>query len=177
MGVENSPEVVVFYRDHGGPTRNLAGEGFSRHLHQKTRKIRPSWRGMVSVYRSNQTSEQPVFDRFSAVEDAKSRSFRTGFSPVFSWKARLRRRFIAENNLPIYTPVPACRGHQACWGGRPSGGRRRSPRPVPLRQQANSGGRVFAPGFSSQTEDSSYLILHDFLDRLTTSAFTSPRVK
>lgn len=40
-GVENSSEVVVFYRGHRGPTRNLAGEGFSRHLRQKTGKIRP----------------------------------------------------------------------------------------------------------------------------------------
>lgn len=29
-GVENSSEVVVFYRGHRGPTRNLAGEGFSK---------------------------------------------------------------------------------------------------------------------------------------------------
>ena len=29
-GVENSSEVVAFYRGHRGPTRNLAGEGFSR---------------------------------------------------------------------------------------------------------------------------------------------------
>ena len=27
-GVENSSEVVAFYRGHRGPTRNLAGEGF-----------------------------------------------------------------------------------------------------------------------------------------------------
>ena len=40
-GMENSSEVVVFYRGHRGPTRNLAGEGFSRHLLQKTGKIRP----------------------------------------------------------------------------------------------------------------------------------------
>ena len=40
-GVESSSEVVVFYRGHRGPTRNLAGEGFSRHLRQKTGKIRP----------------------------------------------------------------------------------------------------------------------------------------
>ena len=40
-GMENSSEVVVFYRGHRGPTRNLAGEGFSRHLRQKTGKIRP----------------------------------------------------------------------------------------------------------------------------------------
>lgn len=40
-GVENSSEVVAFYRGHRGPTRNLAGEGFSRHLRQKTGKIRP----------------------------------------------------------------------------------------------------------------------------------------
>ena len=82
-GVGNSSEVVVFYRGHRGPTRNLAGEGFSSPLRQKTGKIRSFWRGKVAVYRPNQTSKQPVFDRFSAVEDAKSRSFRTGFSPVF----------------------------------------------------------------------------------------------
>ena len=29
-GVENSSEVVAFYRGHRGPTRNLAGEGFSK---------------------------------------------------------------------------------------------------------------------------------------------------
>ena len=29
-GVENSSEVVVFYRGHRGPTRNFAGEGFSK---------------------------------------------------------------------------------------------------------------------------------------------------
>lgn len=40
-GEESSSEVVVFYRGHRGPTRNLAGEGFSRHLRQKTGKIRP----------------------------------------------------------------------------------------------------------------------------------------
>lgn len=28
--MKNSSEVVVFYRGHSGPTRNLAGEGFSR---------------------------------------------------------------------------------------------------------------------------------------------------
>ena len=28
-GVENASEVVAFYRGHRGPTRNLAGEGFS----------------------------------------------------------------------------------------------------------------------------------------------------
>lgn len=70
-GVENSSEVVVFYRGHRGPTRNLAGEGFSRPLCQKTGKIRPFWRGKVAVYRPNQTSKQPVFNRFSAVKDAK----------------------------------------------------------------------------------------------------------
>lgn len=57
-----------FYRGHRGPTRNLAGERFSRPLHQKTGKIRPFWRGKVAVYRPNQTSRQPVFGRFSAVE-------------------------------------------------------------------------------------------------------------
>lgn len=61
-GVENSSEVVVFYRGHRGPTRNLAGEGFSRPLRQKTGKIRPFWRGKVAVYRPNQTSKQLVFD-------------------------------------------------------------------------------------------------------------------
>lgn len=76
-GVENSSEVVVFYRGHRGPSRNLAGEGFSRHLRQKTGKIRSFWRGKVAVNRPNQTSKQPVFDRFSAVEDAK---FRTNFT-------------------------------------------------------------------------------------------------
>ena len=70
-GVENSSEVVVFYRGHRGPTRNLAGEGFSSPLHQKTGKIRPFWRGKVAVYRPNQTSKQLVFDRFPAVENAK----------------------------------------------------------------------------------------------------------
>lgn len=35
------------------------------------------WRGKVAVNRPNQTSKQPVFDRFSAVEDAK---FRTNFT-------------------------------------------------------------------------------------------------
>ena len=70
-GVENSSEVVVFYRSHRGPTRNLAGEGFSRPLRQKTGKIRPFWRGKVAVYRPNQTSKQLVFNRFSAVKDAK----------------------------------------------------------------------------------------------------------
>ena len=66
-GVESSSEVVAFYRGHHGPTRNLAGEGFSRHLRQKTGKIRPFWRGKVAVYRSNQAPEQPIFDRVSAV--------------------------------------------------------------------------------------------------------------
>lgn len=61
-GGENSSEVVAFYRGHRGPTRNLAGEGFSRHLRQKTGKIRPFWRGKVAVYRSTQTSKQLVFD-------------------------------------------------------------------------------------------------------------------
>lgn len=56
-GVENSSEVVVFYWGHGGPTRNLAGEGFSRHLRQETGKIRSFWRGKVAVYRPNQTSK------------------------------------------------------------------------------------------------------------------------
>ena len=56
-GVENSSEVVVFYRGHGGPTRNLAGEGFSRHLRQETGKIRSFWQGKVAVYRPNQTSK------------------------------------------------------------------------------------------------------------------------
>ncbi len=34
-GVENSSEVVAFYRGHRGPTRNLASKGFSSFLHQK----------------------------------------------------------------------------------------------------------------------------------------------
>ena len=76
-GGENSSEVVAFYRGHRGPTRNLAGEGFSRPLRQKTGKIRPFWRGEVTVYRSNQALKQPVFDRLSAVENAK---FRTNFT-------------------------------------------------------------------------------------------------
>lgn len=75
--MENSSEVVVFYRGHRGPSRNLVGEGFSRHLRQKTGKIRLFWRGKVAVYRPNQTSKQLVFDRFSAVENAK---FRTDFT-------------------------------------------------------------------------------------------------
>ena len=87
-GVENSSEVVVFYRGHRGPTRNLAGEGFSRHFRQKTGKIRPFWRGKVAVYRSTQTSKQLVFDRFSAVEDAK---FRTDFTNL---DVLLRPQFI-----------------------------------------------------------------------------------
>ena len=66
-GVESSSEVVAFYRGHHGPTRNLAGEGFSSPLRQKTGKIRSFWRGKVAVNRPNQTSKQPVFDRFSAV--------------------------------------------------------------------------------------------------------------
>ena len=37
----------------------------------------PFWRGKVAVYRSNQAPKQLVFDRFSAVEDAK---FRTDFT-------------------------------------------------------------------------------------------------
>ena len=61
-GMENSSEVVAFYRGHRGPTRNLAGEGFSRHFRQKTGKIRPFWRGKVAVNRPNQTSKQLVFD-------------------------------------------------------------------------------------------------------------------
>ena len=70
-GVENSSEVVAFYRGHRGPTRNLAGEGFSRHLRQKTGEIWLFGRGKVAVYRPNQTSKQLVFDRLSAVKDAK----------------------------------------------------------------------------------------------------------
>ena len=87
-GVENSSEVVVFYRGHRGPTRNLAGEGFSRPLRQKTGKIRPFWRGKVAVYRPNQTSKQLVFDRFSAVENVK---FRTNFTNL---DVLLRPQFI-----------------------------------------------------------------------------------
>lgn len=87
-GVENSSEVVVFYRGHRGPTRNLAGEGFSRPLRQKTGKIRPFWRGKVAVYRSNQAPKQPVFDRFWTVEDAK---FRTKFTNL---DVLLRPQFI-----------------------------------------------------------------------------------
>ena len=86
--MENSSEVVAFYRGHRGPTRNLAGEGFSRSLRQKTGKIRPFWRGKVAVYRPNQTSKQLVFDRFSAVENAK---FRTNFTNL---DALLRPQFI-----------------------------------------------------------------------------------
>ena len=37
--------------------------------------------------------------------------------------------------------------------------------------------KLFAPGFSSRTEDSSHSILHGFLDRLTTSAFAPLRMK
>lgn len=85
--MENSSEVVVFYRGHRGPSRNLAGEGFSRHLRQKIGKIRPFWRGKVAVYRPNQTSKQLVFDRFSAVENAK---FRTNFTNL---DALLRPQF------------------------------------------------------------------------------------
>ena len=83
-GDENSSEVVAFYRGHRGPTRNWAGEGFSRHLRQKIGKIRPFWRGKVAVYRPNQTSKQLVFDRFSAVEDAKFRTDFTNFDVLLS---------------------------------------------------------------------------------------------
>ena len=83
-GVENSSEVVAFYRGHRGPTRNLAGEEFSRSLRQKTGKIRPFWRGKVAVYRSNQAPKQLVFDRFSAVEDAKFRTDFTNFDVLLS---------------------------------------------------------------------------------------------
>ena len=76
-GWETPPKSSFFYRGHRGPTRNLAGEGFSRYLRQKTGKIRPFWRGEVTVYRSNQAPKQPVFDRLSAVENAK---FRTNFT-------------------------------------------------------------------------------------------------
>ena len=82
--MENSSEVVVFYRGHRGPTRNLAGEGFSRPLRQKTGKIRPFWRGKVAVYRSNQTSKQFVLDRFSVVENAKFRTNFTNLSALLS---------------------------------------------------------------------------------------------
>ena len=37
--------------------------------------------------------------------------------------------------------------------------------------------KLFAPGFSSRTEDSSHSILHGFLDRLTTSAVAPLRMK
>ena len=37
--------------------------------------------------------------------------------------------------------------------------------------------KLFAPGFSSRTVDSSHSILHVFFDRLTTSAFASSRMK
>ena len=87
-GMENSSEVVAFYRGHRGLTRNFAGEGFSRPLRQKTGKIRPFWRGKVAVYRSNQAPEQLVFFRFSAIENAK---FRTNFTNL---DALLRPQFI-----------------------------------------------------------------------------------
>ena len=79
--MKNSSEVVAFYRGHRGPTRNLAGEGFSRHFRQKTGKIRLFWRGEVTVYHPNQTSKQPVFDRFWAVKDAKFWTNWTCFKP------------------------------------------------------------------------------------------------
>jgi len=109
-GVENSSEVVVFYRGHRGPTRNLAGEGFSRPLRQKTGKIRPFWRGKVAVNRPNQTSKQLVFDRFSAVENAK---FRTNFtnlsaflSPQFIQLRASNPTFGVIKSRGIY-PLPA----------------------------------------------------------------------
>lgn len=99
-GVENSSEVVVFYRGHRGPSRNLVGEGFSRHLRQKIGKIRPFWRGKVAVYRPNQTSKQLVFDRFSAIENAK---FRTNFTNL---DALLRPQFSQlRTSNPIFCVI------------------------------------------------------------------------
>ena len=83
-GRKTPPKSSFFYRGHRGPTRNLAGEGFSRHLRQKTGKIRPFWRGKVAVYRSNQAPKQPVFDRFWTVEDAKFRTDFTNFDVLLS---------------------------------------------------------------------------------------------
>ena len=99
--------------------------------------------------------------------------------------------FIAGNSAPVYALTPARRGRRASWGGRPSGGRRRSLRTAKrwyscgfgpsanrcdercgrqrsgcvVRQSIFDSKRIvvvklFAPGFSSQTEDSSYSILY-----------------
>ena len=204
----NSSGVVVFYRGHRGPTRNLAGERFSRPLHQKTGKIRPFWRGKVAVYRPNQTSRQPVFDRFSAVEDAKSRSFRTGFSPGFRGNSGSNDGLLRETThrfTPQLQPAEdveragaavRAEGVDALFSHRSDGvvaglGR------LPTRSASVANGKdqdallgqsifdskriavvkLFAPGFSSRTEDSSHSILHGFLDRLTTSAFAPLRMK
>ena len=66
----------------------LPAKDFRDPLRQKTEKIRPFWRGKVAVYRSNQAPEQPVFDRFWTVEDAK---FRTKFTNL---DVLLRPQFI-----------------------------------------------------------------------------------
>ncbi len=206
--MENSSGVVVFYRGHRGPTRNLAGERFSRPLHQKTGKIRPFWRGKVAVYRPNQTSRQPVFGRFSAVEDAKSRSFRTGFSPGFRGNSGSNDGLLRETTYRFasqFQPgedieragasvraerVDALLGH--CGDGVVAGLSRLPTGPAGVAngkdQDALLGQgifdskriavvKLFAPGFSSRTVDSSHSILHVFFDRLTTSAFASSRMK
>lgn len=163
----------------------------------------------MAVNRPNQTSRQPVFGRFSAVEDAKSRSFRTGFSPGFRGNSGSNDGLLRETThrfTPQLQPgedieragasvraerVDALLGHcgdgvVAGLGRLPTGATSVADgkdQDALLGQSIFDSKRIavvkklFAPGFSSRTEDSSHSILHGFLDRLTTSAFASSRMK
>ena len=75
-GVENSSEVVVFYRGHGGPTRNLAGEGFSKPPSPENRED-PA----ILAWESGGLSLQ------SGTETAR-------FRPIFGgWRCKISDRF------------------------------------------------------------------------------------
>lgn len=73
-GMENSSEVVVFYRATVARPEIWPAKDFRDTFARKQGRSGHFWRGKVAVNRPNQTSKQPVFDRFSAVEDAKSQT-------------------------------------------------------------------------------------------------------
>ena len=107
-GVENSSEVVVSYRGHRGPTRNLAGEGFSnafrekqripwrKNCHFKERKWRltiPFSEDETAKFRINFTN----LDALLSPQFIQLRAFNPTFASSKAVKFVLSRRSILQN--------------------------------------------------------------------------------
>lgn len=86
--MENSSEVVAFYRGHRGPTRNLAGEGFSKPPSPENRED-PA----ILAWKSGGLSPESDFKtaRFRLILAVENAKFRTNFTNL---DALLRPQFI-----------------------------------------------------------------------------------